>query len=269
MRSSIACSMGGVRDRAHRDPGGRRSSRRRGPQMLPRWCCPTRRSTLDMWDRQMAALTPSPCDPLRPPRARRVADPAAALRHRDLGADVLAPPTCWASIVRTRRSVDGGQVGMWIAANAPHRVDRPSCSTSPRSIGPEAWARARRRCSRTAPAPSPTPWWPGGSRPRSPTGSRHWCARCATRSRARLPTATRRVLRRRRTDRPPPELAFDRSSDPRDRRRRRPRRPTRAGRADREPDPRRTTGRGRACRAPGERRALRRGERTHPATPAA
>ena len=49
-------------------------------------------------------------------------------------------------------------VGMWIAANAPHRVDRlVVCCTSPRFEPPEAWARARRRCSPRAPAPSPTP----------------------------------------------------------------------------------------------------------------
>ena len=35
----------------------------------------------------------------------------------------------------------GGLIGMWMAANAPHRVDRLFvCSTSPRFEPPEAWA---------------------------------------------------------------------------------------------------------------------------------
>ena len=96
-----------------------------------------------MWDRQMAALTPH----LRVIRYDlrghgASAVPPAPYDIADLGADVLA--------LLDELDVDrahvgglsiGGLIGMWVAANAPERVDRlVLCSTSPRFEPPEAWA---------------------------------------------------------------------------------------------------------------------------------
>ncbi|MGZ4155460.1 MAG: alpha/beta fold hydrolase, partial [Actinomycetota bacterium] len=100
-------------------------------------------STLEMWDPQMAALTPHlrviRYD-LRGHGASPI--PPAPYDIADLGADVLA--------LLDELDVDrahvgglsiGGLIGMWIAVNAPHRVDRlVVCSTSPRFEPPEAWA---------------------------------------------------------------------------------------------------------------------------------
>ncbi|MGZ6545427.1 MAG: 3-oxoadipate enol-lactonase [Actinomycetota bacterium] len=100
-------------------------------------------STLEMWDPQMAALTPHlrviRYD-LRGHGASPI--PPAPYDIADLGADVLA--------LLDELDVDrahvgglsiGGLIGMWIAANAPHRVDRlVLCSTSPRFEPPETWA---------------------------------------------------------------------------------------------------------------------------------
>ncbi len=100
-------------------------------------------STLEMWDRQMAALTPHlrviRYD-LRGHGASPV--PPAPYDIADLGADLLA---LLDELGVERAHVGGlsigGLIGMWIAANAPHRVDRLFvCSTSPRFEPPEAWA---------------------------------------------------------------------------------------------------------------------------------
>ncbi len=100
-------------------------------------------STLGMWDRQMAALIPHfrviRYD-LRGHGASPV--PPAPYDIADLGADVLA---LLDGLGVARAHVGGlsigGQVGMWIAANAPERVDRlVLCCTSPRFEPPEAWA---------------------------------------------------------------------------------------------------------------------------------
>jgi 3-oxoadipate enol-lactonase len=100
-------------------------------------------STLDVWGRQMTALTPHfrviRYD-LRGHGASPV--PPAPYDIADLGADVLALLDTL-GVVRTHvggLSI-GGQVGMWIAANAPERVDRlVLCCTSPRFEPPDAWA---------------------------------------------------------------------------------------------------------------------------------
>lgn len=100
-------------------------------------------STLKMWDRQMDALTPHfrviRYD-LRGHGASPVPPPPYDIA--DLGADVLAlldaldvdrAHVCGLSI--------GGQVAMWLAANAPDRVGGlVLCCTSPRFEPPEAWA---------------------------------------------------------------------------------------------------------------------------------
>jgi 3-oxoadipate enol-lactonase len=100
-------------------------------------------STLAMWDPQMAALTEhfsvvrydlrGHGDSPVPPDPYDIAD---------LGADVLAlldrlgvarAHLCGLSI--------GGMISMWVAANAPDRVDRlVLCATSARFDPPEAWA---------------------------------------------------------------------------------------------------------------------------------
>jgi 3-oxoadipate enol-lactonase len=100
-------------------------------------------STLGVWDRQMAALVPHfrviRYD-LRGHGASPV--PPGPYDIADLGADVLA----LLDILRVDRAhvggvSIGGQIGMWIAANAPDRVDRlVLCCTSPRFEPPEAWA---------------------------------------------------------------------------------------------------------------------------------
>ncbi len=100
-------------------------------------------STLGMWDRQMAALTPHfrviRYD-LRGHGASPV--PPGPYDIADLGADVLA---LLDGLGVDRAHVGGisigGQIGMWLAANAPDRVDRLIlCCTSPRFEPPEAWA---------------------------------------------------------------------------------------------------------------------------------
>ncbi|MGZ5213160.1 MAG: 3-oxoadipate enol-lactonase [Actinomycetota bacterium] len=100
-------------------------------------------STLAMWDRQIPALTPHfrviRYD-LRGHGASPV--PPAPYDIADLGADLLA---LLDELSVGRAHVGGlslgGQVGMWIAANAPDRVDRlVLCCTSPRFEPPEAWA---------------------------------------------------------------------------------------------------------------------------------
>jgi 3-oxoadipate enol-lactonase len=100
-------------------------------------------STLDVWDRQMPALTPH----LRVIRydLRGHGEspvPPAPYDIADLGADVL---TLLDALGVDRAHVGGvsigGQIGMWLAANAPDRVDRlVLCCTSPRFEPPEAWA---------------------------------------------------------------------------------------------------------------------------------
>ena len=194
-----------------------------------------------MWDRQMAALTPHfrviRYD-LRGHGASPV--PPAPYDIADLGADVLA--------LLDELGVDrahvgglsiGGLVGMWIAANAPERVDRlVLCCTSAavrtaggvgraRRHGPRRRHRRRRRRRRRALVHARV-------RRRVP-GPR---ARDARHDRRHARRGVRRVLRRRRADGSPPEPDVDRGSDPRDRRRRRPGRPARAVRAHRGRDPR-------------------------------
>jgi 3-oxoadipate enol-lactonase len=100
-------------------------------------------STLNMWDRQMAALTPHfrviRYD-LRGHGASPV--PPAPYDIADLGADVLA---LLDALDVDRAHVGGlsigGQIGMWMAANAPDRVERlVLCCTSSRFEPAEAWA---------------------------------------------------------------------------------------------------------------------------------
>ena len=100
-------------------------------------------STLSVWDRQMAALIPHfrviRYD-LRGHGASPV--PPAPYEIADLGIDVLA---LLDALGVDRAHVGGisigGQVGMWIAANAPERVERlVLCCTSPRFEPPQAWA---------------------------------------------------------------------------------------------------------------------------------
>lgn len=100
-------------------------------------------STLCMWDRQMAALTPH----LRVIRYDLRGHggspvPPAPYDIEDLGADVLALlDTLGVDRAHVGGLSIGGQVGMWIAANAPDRVDRlVVCCTSPRFEPAEAWA---------------------------------------------------------------------------------------------------------------------------------
>ena len=100
-------------------------------------------STLGMWDRQMAALAPH----LRVIRYDLRGHgsspvPPAPYDIADLGADVLA---LLDELGIDRAHVGGlsigGQIAMWIAANAPDRADRlVVCSTSPRFEPAEAWA---------------------------------------------------------------------------------------------------------------------------------
>jgi 3-oxoadipate enol-lactonase len=100
-------------------------------------------STLGVWDRQMAALTRHfrviRYD-LRGHGASPV--PTGPYDISDLGADVLA---LLDGLGVGRAHVGGlsigGQVAMWLAANAPDRVERlVLCCTSPRFEPPEAWA---------------------------------------------------------------------------------------------------------------------------------
>jgi 3-oxoadipate enol-lactonase len=100
-------------------------------------------STLDMWERQMAALTPHfrviRYD-LRGHGASPI--PPGPYDIADLGADVLALlDTLGVDRAHIGGVSIGGQIGMWIAANAPDRVKRlVVCCTSPRFEPPEAWA---------------------------------------------------------------------------------------------------------------------------------
>ena len=178
-------------------------------------------STLEMWDRQMAALTPHlrviRYD-LRGHGASPV--PPAPYDIADLGADVLA--------LLDELGVDrahvgglsiGGLIGMWIAANAPHRVDRlVVCSTSPRFEPPEAWAaRAATVLAEGTGAVADAVvarWFTPAFADEFPVVVREMRDMIAEHASRRL----RRVLRRRRADGPPPEPALDRGSDARDRR---------------------------------------------------
>ena len=100
-------------------------------------------STLSMWDAQMAALTPHFRVIRYDLRGHGTSPvPPAPYDIADLGADVL---TLLDRLGVPRAHVGGlsigGQVGMWIAANAPDRVDRlVVCCTAPRFEPPEAWA---------------------------------------------------------------------------------------------------------------------------------
>ena len=103
-RSSIACSMAGGRDRAHRDPGGRRSSRRR----RARGCSRARAVELareharDVGPADGRAHPASARDPLRPPRPRSVSGPAGARTTSRISARTCSrSSTSWTSIVRT------------------------------------------------------------------------------------------------------------------------------------------------------------------------
>jgi 3-oxoadipate enol-lactonase len=100
-------------------------------------------STLGVWDRQMAALTRHfrviRYD-LRGHGASPV--PPAPYEITDLAADVLALlDTMGVARAHVGGLSIGGQIGMWLAANAPDRVDHlVLCCTSPRFEPPEAWA---------------------------------------------------------------------------------------------------------------------------------
>lgn len=100
-------------------------------------------STLKMWDRQMDALVPHfrviRYD-LRGHGASPVPPPPYDVA--DLGADVLALlDTLDVERAHVGGVSLGGQVAMWLAANAPDRVrSLVLCCTSPRFQPPEAWA---------------------------------------------------------------------------------------------------------------------------------
>jgi 3-oxoadipate enol-lactonase len=100
-------------------------------------------TTLDMWDPQLSPLAGRFRVIRYDHRGHgRSPVPAGAYAIEDLAADVLAlldrlgvdrAHVCGASM--------GGQVGMWLAAHAPQRVDRlVLCCTSPSFGPPEAWA---------------------------------------------------------------------------------------------------------------------------------
>jgi 3-oxoadipate enol-lactonase len=100
-------------------------------------------STLDVWDRQITALVPH-LRVIRYDLRGHGASPVPPGPYdiEDLGADVLA----LLDVLGVDRAhiggvSIGGQVGMWLAAYAPDRVDRlVLCCTSPRFEPPEAWA---------------------------------------------------------------------------------------------------------------------------------
>jgi 3-oxoadipate enol-lactonase len=100
-------------------------------------------STLGVWDRQMAALTPHLRVIRYDLRGHGTSPvPPGPYDIADLGADVLA---LLDGLGVTHAHVGGlslgGLIGMWLAANAPDRVDRlVLCCTSPRFGSPEAWA---------------------------------------------------------------------------------------------------------------------------------
>ncbi|MEO8422839.1 MAG: 3-oxoadipate enol-lactonase [Actinomycetota bacterium] len=100
-------------------------------------------STLEVWDRQMAALVPHFRVIRYDLRGHGVSPvPPGPYDIADLGADVLALLDVL-GVDRTHVGgvSIGGQIGMWIAANAPDRVDRlVLCCTAPRFEPPEAWA---------------------------------------------------------------------------------------------------------------------------------
>ena len=126
-------------------PGGRRASRRRGPADAPVLVLSNSLgSTLEMWDPQMAALTPHlrvirydlrghGASPVPPPPYD---DRGSRRRRRSRSS------TRWASIVRTSAAC---RSAAWSACGSPptrrERVDRlVLCCTSPRFEPPEAWA---------------------------------------------------------------------------------------------------------------------------------
>src|SRR5438128_5884041 len=73
----------------------------------------------------------------------RSAVPPGPYRIADLGADALALlDTLGVERVRFCGLSKGGMVGMWLAANAPHRIERlVLCNTSAQIGSPEFWNR--------------------------------------------------------------------------------------------------------------------------------
>ena len=162
-RSSIACSMVGARERTHRDPGGRRSSRRRGARGRSRARAVelAREHARHVGPADGRAHPASARDPLRPPRPRRVADPAASLRHlgsrrRRPGAPRRAgrrSSACRRSVDRRPdRHVDRRQRAP--SRRPPRRVQHVAAVRAAGGVGGARGDGARAR----APAPSPTPW---------------------------------------------------------------------------------------------------------------
>ena len=109
----------------------------------PLLLCNSLGTTLEMWDPQVSSADRAvPARPVRPARTRPLACASRpAIRSTDLGRDVLdllddlgieRVSFCGLSI--------GGMVGMWLASEAPERIDRlVLCSAAPSLPPREQW----------------------------------------------------------------------------------------------------------------------------------
>ena len=227
------------RARAYEESGERRARHRfDGPDEAPVvLLANSLGTTFEMWDAQVPrARGALPGAALRPPRPRRLARLARARTRSTTSAATCSALLDQLGIERVAfcgLSI-GGMTGMWLAANAPERVDRLAlCCTLGAPAAAGALARARRDGPRRG---------HGGGRRRRDRALVH-----AARSRSERPEVVERMRAMLRRDRPPratpaaarrsrdidlrAELGADRGPDAGDRRRRRPGDAARARRA--------------------------------------